>query len=57
MRQEAESLDRKTKNLVKSFHTYCKMKGELSCEDIIALLNDHLKKRMRCRSVRQDLQV
>lgn len=57
MRQEVESLDRKTKNLVKSFHSYFKMKGELSCADTLMLLHEKLKKRMCCRTICQDLQV
>lgn len=57
MRQEVESLDSKTKNLVKSFDTYFKMKGELSCADALMLLNEKLKKRMCCRTICQDLQV
>lgn len=50
-------MDWKIKNLVKSLNTYCKTKGDLSCADIIPLLNDHLKKRALCRYVRQDLLV
>ncbi|KAK2647823.1 hypothetical protein Ddye_015312 [Dipteronia dyeriana] len=55
MRQVVESLDRKIKNIVKS-HTYGKMKGEPSCAETILALNDHLKKKMLCRSICQDLQ-
>ncbi|KAK0590950.1 hypothetical protein LWI29_033533 [Acer saccharum] len=55
MRQVVETLDRKIKNIVKS-RTYGKMKGEPSCAETIAALNDHLKKKMLCRSIRQDLQ-
>ncbi|KAK1568340.1 hypothetical protein Q3G72_023333 [Acer saccharum] len=56
MRQVVETLDRKIKNIVKS-RTYGKMKGEPSCAETIAALNDHLKKKMLCRSIRQDLQL
>ncbi|KAK3184576.1 hypothetical protein Dsin_031862 [Dipteronia sinensis] len=56
MRQVVETLDRKIKNIVKS-RTYGKMKGEPSCAETIVALNDHLKKKMLCRSIRQDLQL
>lgn len=57
MKHEAEALEKKIKNLTKSFHIYCKMKGEPSCSDTIDLVNDHLKKRTCCRFIRQDMQV
>jgi hypothetical protein len=57
MRQELEALDRKIKSLSKCFHSNCRMKGEPSCGDTISLVDDHLKKRMYCRFIRQDLQV
>ncbi|KAK9284775.1 hypothetical protein L1049_023952 [Liquidambar formosana] len=56
MRQEIEASERKIKHLTNSFHTLCKMKGELSCADTIELVNDHLKKRACCRFIRHDLQ-
>ncbi|KAJ0051400.1 hypothetical protein Pint_01805 [Pistacia integerrima] len=56
-KQEAEAVDQKIKNLIKSFNTHCKTKGDLSCADTIPLLNDHLKKRALCRYIRQDLQL
>uniref|UniRef100_A0A2N9EIX7 Knl1 C-terminal RWD domain-containing protein n=1 Tax=Fagus sylvatica TaxID=28930 RepID=A0A2N9EIX7_FAGSY len=57
MRQELEALDRKIKSLSKCFHSNCRMKGEPSCGDTISLVDDHLKKRMYCRFIRQDLQL
>ncbi|KAK6286809.1 hypothetical protein POUND7_012988 [Theobroma cacao] len=57
MKHEAEALEKKIKNLTKSFHIYCKMKGEPSCSDTIDLVNDHLKKRTCCRFIRQDMQL
>ncbi|XVF81402.1 hypothetical protein PTKIN_Ptkin15bG0152300 [Pterospermum kingtungense] len=57
MKHEAEALEKKIKNLTKSFYTYCKIKGEPSCFDTIELLNDHLKKRTCCRFIRQDMQL
>ncbi|KAL5798158.1 hypothetical protein ACOSQ2_002978 [Xanthoceras sorbifolium] len=56
MRQVVETLDRKIKNIVKSC-TFSKMKGEPSFAETIVLLNDHLKNKMLCRSIRQDLQL
>lgn len=57
MRHEAEALDRNIKSLTKSFHSYCKMKGEQSCDETIALVNDHLKRRTSCRFICKDLQL
>ncbi|XP_075643203.1 uncharacterized protein LOC142614554 isoform X1 [Castanea sativa] len=57
MRQESEALDGKIKSLIKFFHSNCKMKGEPSCADTIALVHDHLEKRMCCRFIQQDLQL
>ncbi|KAF2288995.1 hypothetical protein GH714_023589 [Hevea brasiliensis] len=57
MKHECEALDRKIKNLTKSFHNYLKMKGEKSCSETIVLLNDHLKKKTSCRLVHEDLQL
>ncbi|XP_059661289.1 uncharacterized protein LOC132307513 isoform X2 [Cornus florida] len=52
-----EASDRKISNLIKSFQTCCKMKGEPNCAETIELVNDHLKKRACCRSLRLDLQL
>ncbi|XP_050279878.1 uncharacterized protein LOC126720976 isoform X2 [Quercus robur] len=57
MRQESEALDGKIKSLIKCFHSNCTMKGEPSCADTIALVHDHLEKRMCCRFIQQDLQL
>ncbi|GAV68436.1 hypothetical protein CFOL_v3_11939 [Cephalotus follicularis] len=56
MRHEFEALERKIKNLTKSFHSYCKMKGEPNCADTIVLLKDHLKQRTCCRFICRYLQ-
>eukprot|EP00258_Populus_trichocarpa_P033357 XP_024449376.1 uncharacterized protein LOC7492005 [Populus trichocarpa] len=57
MRHEAEALNRNIKSLTKSFHSYCKMRGEQSCDETIALVNDHLKRRTSCRFICKDLQL
>ncbi|XVE78281.1 hypothetical protein DITRI_Ditri13aG0132300 [Diplodiscus trichospermus] len=57
MKHEAEALEKKIKNLTKSFYIYCKIKGEPTCSDTIGLLNNHLKKRACCRFIRQDMQL
>ncbi|XP_022727891.1 uncharacterized protein LOC111283587 [Durio zibethinus] len=57
MKHEAEALEKKIKNLTKSFYIYCKIKGEPSCSDTIELLNDHLKKRTCCRFICQYMQL
>lgn len=57
MRHEFEGVERKIKDLTKSFHSNFKMEGEPSCSGAIFLLNDHLKKRALCRLIREDLQV
>ncbi|KAJ6777095.1 hypothetical protein OIU74_001136 [Salix koriyanagi] len=57
MRHESEALDRNIKSLTKSFHSFYKMKGEPSCGETIALVNDHLKRRTSCRFICKDLQL
>ncbi|TYI55782.1 hypothetical protein E1A91_D11G164700v1 [Gossypium mustelinum] len=57
MKREVEALEQKIKNLTKSFHIYCKIKGEQSSSGTIELVNDHLKKRTCCRFIRQDIQL
>ncbi|KAG2719628.1 hypothetical protein I3760_03G274500 [Carya illinoinensis] len=57
MKQKSEFLDRKIESLVKFFHSICKMKGEPSCANTIALVHDQLKNRMCCSYIRQDLQL
>ncbi|KAA3474769.1 Cytochrome P450 [Gossypium australe] len=57
MKREVEALEKKIKNLTKSFHIYCKIKGEQSSSGTIELVNDHLKKRTCCRFIRQDIQM
>lgn len=57
MKREVEALEKKIKNLTKSFHIYCKIKGEQSSSGTIELVNDHLKKRTCCRFICQDIQA
>ncbi|KAF8409776.1 hypothetical protein HHK36_005855 [Tetracentron sinense] len=57
MREEREALDKKIKNITKSFQASCKMKGEPSSTETIISVNDHLKKRTYCRFIHQDLQI
>ncbi|KAF2284740.1 hypothetical protein GH714_029774 [Hevea brasiliensis] len=57
LKHECEALDRKIKNLMKSFQNYFKMKGEPSCSETIVLLNDHLKKKTSCRLIHDDLKL
>nr|KJB42699.1 hypothetical protein B456_007G164500 [Gossypium raimondii] len=57
MKREVEALEKKIKNLTKSFDIYCKIKGEQSSSGTIELVNDHLKKRTCCRFIRQDIQL
>ncbi|XWS47286.1 hypothetical protein CRYUN_Cryun14cG0139500 [Craigia yunnanensis] len=57
MKHEAEALEKKIKDLTKSFYLYCNIKGEPSCSDTIELLNDNLKKRTCCRFIHQDMQL
>ncbi|CAK9167178.1 unnamed protein product [Ilex paraguariensis] len=52
-----EVSDRKIINLIKAFHSSCKIKGEPNCAATISLVNDHLMKRACCRSIRLDLQL
>ncbi|XP_057505992.1 uncharacterized protein LOC130789283 [Actinidia eriantha] len=57
LRQVLNSSERKITSLTKSFHTSCKMKGEPNHVDTILLVNDHLKKKARCRFIRLELQL
>ncbi|KAK8568943.1 hypothetical protein V6N12_007476 [Hibiscus sabdariffa] len=57
MKNEVEALENKIKNLTKSFHTCCKIRGEQSSSGTIELVNDHLKKRTCCRLIRQGIQL
>ncbi|GMI66299.1 hypothetical protein HRI_000299200 [Hibiscus trionum] len=57
MKHEVEALEKKIKNLTKSFHIYCEIKGEQSSSGTMELVNDHLKKRTCCRFVRQGIQL
>ncbi|KAK8694229.1 hypothetical protein V6N13_071785 [Hibiscus sabdariffa] len=57
MKNEVEALENKIKNLTKSLHTCCKIKGEQSSSGTIELVNDHLKKRTCCRLIRQGIQL
>ncbi|XP_012089606.1 uncharacterized protein LOC105647985 [Jatropha curcas] len=57
MKHEFEALDRKIKNITKSFHNYCKIKGEPSCSETIVLLGDHLKKKTTRRFIHKNLQL
>lgn len=56
MNHEMAALERKIKTLTKSFHDYCKLKGEPSSAETIVLLDEHLKRRSCCRLIRQDIQ-
>lgn len=56
MKHMLETSERKIKNIVKSCN-YTNIKGELSYGEIIALLNDLMKKKMLCRYIRKGLQV
>nr|GMC48509.1 uncharacterized protein LOC109188339 isoform X1 [Ipomoea batatas] len=57
MMQALEVSDKKITNLNKYFHTHFKMKGELNCNDTIALVKDYLVKRKCCRFFRQEMQM
>ncbi|XP_065873629.1 uncharacterized protein [Euphorbia lathyris] len=57
MKHDFEVIDRKIKNLTKSFNSYLRMKGEPSCSEIIAQLNVHLKKKTSCKIIHDDLQL
>ncbi|CAA3028085.1 Hypothetical predicted protein [Olea europaea subsp. europaea] len=56
MRQALEASERKITNLNKTFHVSCKLKGEPSCGDTIALVNEHLMKRACGRFIRLYMQ-
>ncbi|KAJ4831108.1 hypothetical protein Tsubulata_027031 [Turnera subulata] len=57
MGHEVEALEREIKSLAKSFHSYCKLKGEPCSSETIVLVNDHLKKRTSCRFIHEHLQL
>ncbi|KAG7578709.1 hypothetical protein ISN45_Aa03g028820 [Arabidopsis thaliana x Arabidopsis arenosa] len=55
--QEIKELDSKIKNLIQCFTTSDTMTGEPAYADTIMIAEDTLKKRMSCRSIRQDILV
>ncbi|XP_010245008.1 PREDICTED: uncharacterized protein LOC104588681 isoform X2 [Nelumbo nucifera] len=57
LRQELGALNQQIRSLTKSFHAFCKMKGEPSCDEMIMLVNEQLQKRKSCRSIRKDSQL
>ncbi|KAL2458296.1 uncharacterized protein Fot_55773 [Forsythia ovata] len=57
MRQALKDLEREITDLNKKFHASCKMKGEPSCGDTIALVNERLMKRACCRFIRLYMQI
>ncbi|PON44239.1 hypothetical protein PanWU01x14_268370 [Parasponia andersonii] len=57
MKQEIKTLDGKINSLSNFFHTYFKLKGEPSCGNSLASVQDHLKRRKCCRLICQDLQL
>ncbi|KAJ6813141.1 uncharacterized protein M6B38_147350 [Iris pallida] len=57
MRQELEVIGQKVKLLVKSFESYCKIKGNMNCDGIINAVNVHLETTNCCRVIQQDLQL
>ncbi|PIA26406.1 hypothetical protein AQUCO_09300006v1 [Aquilegia coerulea] len=56
-RQELGVLDLKVKNLTKSVLASCKIKEEPSPDKSIALVNDYLKRKTRCRLIQKELQL
>ncbi|XP_043688522.1 uncharacterized protein LOC122639690 isoform X2 [Telopea speciosissima] len=57
MKQEIGALDEKIKSIIDCFHDSCHVKGELSYDEYIVIVNDHLKKRTCCSFIRRDLQL
>ncbi|EFH59889.1 hypothetical protein ARALYDRAFT_480072 [Arabidopsis lyrata subsp. lyrata] len=55
--QEIKELDSKIKNLIQCFTTSDTVTGEPAYADTIMIAEDTLKKRMSCRSIRQDILV
>ncbi|KAL5699936.1 hypothetical protein ACHQM5_025454 [Ranunculus cassubicifolius] len=55
--QELESVDIKIKNLSKSLLCGCKIKEEAGSDECILLVNEHLKKKTRCRLLQRKFQV
>ncbi|KAJ4976588.1 hypothetical protein NE237_001694 [Protea cynaroides] len=56
MKQEIGALDKKIKSIIECFHDFCHVKGEVSYDESVAIVNDHLKKRTCCGWISQDLQ-
>ncbi|KAL5581675.1 hypothetical protein UlMin_014117 [Ulmus minor] len=57
MKQKIKDLDRQINSLSNYFRSYCKLKGDVSCDNIVSSVHDNLKRRNRCRFIRQDLQL
>lgn len=56
-RQELGALNKKVTDLTQALISSCKIKLEPSSNDVVELVNDHLKRKTASRFVRQDLQL
>lgn len=57
MRQELEASEREVKELAKLVQTYCNIKEEENRGHIIESANDHLRRKLRYRLIRQEFQL
>ncbi|BAU00562.1 hypothetical protein VIGAN_10216800 [Vigna angularis var. angularis] len=56
-KQELESLESKAKSLSEFLQSHCKMEGDQSFTDTVKAVSGYLRKRMPCKSIRQNLKV
>eukprot|EP01018_Ginkgo_biloba_P021699 Gb_34992 [translate_table: standard] len=57
MKQELDVLDSKIKDLCEFYHGFCNVKGNVSREDIIESLENHVKKMTKNSVILQDMQL
>ncbi|XP_047180400.1 uncharacterized protein LOC124847052 isoform X1 [Vigna umbellata] len=56
-KQELESLESKAKSLSEFLRSHCKMEGDQSFTDTVKAVSGYLRKRMPCKSIRQNLKL
>ncbi|XP_014523631.1 uncharacterized protein LOC106779925 [Vigna radiata var. radiata] len=56
-KQELESLESKAKSLSEFLQSHCKMEGDQSFTDTVKAVSGYLRKRMPCKSIRQNLKL
>ncbi|KAG0500093.1 hypothetical protein HPP92_000165 [Vanilla planifolia] len=53
LKQELQMLEQRSKLLLQQFESSCKLKGKMSCDGIIEVINEHLLRRNFCMEIQQ----